>query len=221
MLLHRRQLVSAAVLAAPAVTTGLVRVRGAETATTTPEGPKSSATPAETAAWKTPRTLGDAKAKNTVQEFFSLTCTHCAAFAQGTFPEVQKRLIDTGKVLWVFHDFPLDRVALEAAMVARALPPDRYEPFIAELFASQDRWAFATGINYTDELWKMAALAGMNRATFDAATGDTALRDWILARQSEDEKRYGIDATPTFLVNGQKHSGEMGYEEFAKLIPNA
>ena len=82
-----------------------------------------------------------------MNEFFSLTCTHCAAFARETMPQVKKDLIDTGKVRWVFHDFPLDQVALTAAMVARYLPPDRYEPFINALFASQDRWAFARGVN--------------------------------------------------------------------------
>ena len=70
----------------------------------------------------------------------------------------------------MFRDFPLDQVALTASMVAHYLPPDRYEPFIMALFASQDRWAFARGINTTDELWKMAALAGMCEA--DLRQGD-------------------------------------------------
>ncbi len=172
------------------------------------------------AAQETPRGLGSASAKSVVQEYFSLTCTHCAAFAKESFPQIEKNLIETGKVRWEFRDFPLDRVALQAAMVARAFPPERYTPFVLALLASQDRWAFASGVDSTDELWKTAALAGMNRATFDAAIADTALRDWILAQQSADEKKYGIDATPTFLVNGEKHSGEMSYEQFAKLIPS-
>lgn len=179
------------------------------------------ATVIQTQAWEAPRTLGKPDAKNVVQEFFSLTCTHCAAFAQNTFPQVEKNLIDTGKVRWVFHDFPLDRVALQAAMVARALPPERYTPFVLALFSSQDRWAFAQGVDTKDEIWKLAALAGMSRATFDAAWDDTALRDWIIAQQTADQKKYGIDSTPTFLINGQKQAGDMGYAEFAKLIPSA
>ena len=173
------------------------------------------------AAWETPRGLGSAEAKTEVQEFFSLTCTHCAAFARTTFPRVEKDLIGTGKVRWVFRDFPLDRVALQAAMVARALPPDRYTPFVLALLSSQDRWAFAQGVDSRDEIWKMAALAGMSRATFDAAWDDAALRDWIVAQQAEAEKKYGIDSTPSFLINGKKASGEMDYSQFAKLIANA
>ena len=107
------------------------------------------------------RAVGDPKAPVQVMEFFSLTCTHCAAFARETFPQVKSELIDKGKLHYVFRDFPLDRVALLGEMVARALPPDRYEPFLLAMFRTQDRWAFAQGVNSTEEIGKMAALAGL------------------------------------------------------------
>ncbi len=167
------------------------------------------------------RAIGSPDAKVTVVEFFSLTCTHCAAFSRETMPQVEQNLIQPGKVRFVFRDFPLDQVALTAAMVARYLPPSQYEPFVAALFANQDRWAFARGVNSTDELWKMAALAGMSRATFDQAIADTTLRNWILQQQQADQDRWKIDATPSFVINGQKYSGEMNYDAFSKLIPAA
>jgi protein-disulfide isomerase len=167
------------------------------------------------------RSIGKPDAKVTAQEFFSLTCTHCAAFARETFPQINSELIDTGKLRWVFRDFPLDQVALLAAMVARYLPPDRYEPFVMALFANQDRWAFAQGVNTTDELWKTAALAGMARATFDQAIADDALKTWIMQQREADAKQWSIDATPSFVINGQKYSGEMSFDAFRKLIPDA
>ena len=169
---------------------------------------------------KTVRSVGDPAAKVTVIEFFSLTCTHCAAFSRETMPQVEKELIQPGKVRVVYHDFPLDQVALTAAMVARYLPPERYYPFVTALFANQDRWAFARGINTTDELWKMAALAGMSRTTFDQAIADNDLKSWILQQQQEDQDRYKIDSTPSFVINDQKHAGEMSYDAFRKLIPD-
>ncbi|WP_428493181.1 DsbA family protein [Rhodopila sp.] len=165
------------------------------------------------------RFIGKPDAKVTVGEYFSLTCTHCAAFAQGTFPEVKKKLIDTGDVRWVFHDYPLDQVALTGAMVARYLPVDRYEPFVNALFASQDRWAFGRGNDPTEELWKIAGLAGMSRATFDKAIADTGLRDWIVQQQKADTEEWKIDSTPSFVINRQKYAGEMSYDAFRKLIP--
>ncbi len=168
----------------------------------------------------TPRTHGPADAKVTVQEFFSLTCTHCAAFSRETMPLIDKDLIEPGRVRFVYRDFPLDQVALIAAMVARYFPPEGYYPFITALFANQDRWAFARGVNTTDELWKTAALAGMSRSTFDQAIADTDLRNWILQQQADDQKRWGIDSTPSFVINNQKYAGEMSYDAFRKLIPN-
>jgi protein-disulfide isomerase len=165
------------------------------------------------------RSVGSKDAKVVVGEYFSLTCTHCAAFARETMPKIKSQLIDTGKLRWVYHDFPLDQVALTAAMVARHLPVDRYEPFVNALFASQDRWAFARGVNSTDELAKMAALAGMSRTSFDAAVADTALRNWILQQQQADQDKWKIDSTPSFVVNNQKYAGEMSFEAFSKLLP--
>jgi protein-disulfide isomerase len=165
------------------------------------------------------RFVGKPDAKVTVGEYFSLTCTHCAAFAQETYPEIKKNLIDTGTVKWVFHDYPLDQVALTASMVARYLPVDRYEPFILALFASQNRWAFSRGIDTNEELWKVAGLAGMSRTTFDKAIGDTGLRDWIIQQQKADTDEWKIDSTPSFVINNQKYAGEMSYDAFRKLIP--
>ena len=167
------------------------------------------------------RFIGKPDAKTTVIECFSLTCIHCAAFATETMPKIKAELIDTGKVRWVFHDYPLDQIALLAAQVARYLPVDRYEPFIDALFATQDRWAFAREANHTEELWKTAGLAGMSRATFDKAVADNDLKTWILKQQQADGDKWQIDSTPSFVINGTKYSGEMTFDAFRKLIPNA
>ena len=170
---------------------------------------------------RTERTLGSPDAPVTVLEFFSLTCTHCAAFSRTTFPRVKTELIDTGKIRFVFNDFPLDKVALAAAAVARTLPPERYEPFVQALFANQDRWAFGRGIDNKEELWKTAALAGMSRPIFDAAYEDVALKEWIIAEQNAAQLRYKIEATPSFVINGHKSSGALDFKGFSDLITSA
>lgn len=172
------------------------------------------------------RSIGRADAPVVVREFFSLTCSHCAAFHRDTMPQVKKDLVETGKVRFVFHDFPLDQVALTAAVVARYLPAQSYEPFVSALLATQDRWAFARGVNTTEELAKMAALAGLARAQFDAAVADQATRNALLAAQANDGKAYGIDATPSFVLNGpgatnRKESGARPYSDFARLVQQA
>ncbi len=167
------------------------------------------------------RTLGQDTAPVTMQEWFSLTCTHCAAWSSEVFPEVKAKLIDTGKLRYIYRDFPLDQVALTAAMVARALPAARYEAFVANLLATQDRWAFARDVDSTAELFKRAALAGMPRATFDATVADQALRTAILAEQQRGADKYKIDSTPTFVVDEKPHAGEQPYEAIAGFVAAA
>ena len=167
------------------------------------------------------RILGNSSAPVTMQEWFSLTCTHCAAWSQGVFPEVKAKLIDSGKVRFIYRDFPLDQVALTAAMVARALPPERYEAFVSTLLASQDRWAFARDVNPTEELFKRAALAGMPRSVFDSTVADAGLRTAILNEQQGGVDKYSIDSTPTFIINEKPHAGEQPYDAIAKFVSTA
>lgn len=170
---------------------------------------------------ETERSIGSPKAPVTVLEFFSLTCPHCAEFGTVTMPEVKSKLVDTGKVRFVYHDFPLDQIALKAAQVSRYLPDNEYYPFIEALFASQNDWAFQEGENYKAHIFKYAALAGMDQATYDKAWNDEALGKWILKGQQEAEKTYKVDATPTFIINGQKHPGAMDYDTFAGIVTKA
>lgn len=172
------------------------------------------------------RAIGSATAPVVVQEFFSLTCSHCAAFHRTTMPQVKKDLIETGKLRFVFQDFPLDQIALMAAAVARALPEASYEPFCSALLASQDRWAFARGVNTTEEIFKIAALAGMSRPAFDAAIGNEAMKTAILKAREEFTRVYDIQATPSFVFNGAgaknlKESGARPFDDFARLVQQA
>ena len=158
---------------------------------------------------------GSATAKNVVEEWFSFTCPHCARFAADVYPEIKTKLIDTGKLRWVFREFTRNKLDLAAGMVARSLPPSRYLPFVDALFAGQAEWAFNQQVDPMDELAKMAALAGMPRDSFDKVTNDDALRTAMLAAQTEAEQKYNIDSTPTFIINGKAQSGEMPYDRFA------
>ena len=167
------------------------------------------------------RSLGSPDAKVQVVEWFSLTCTHCAGFQKETFPQVRAKLIDTGRIRYTWRDYPLDQVALTAAMVARALPAERYEPFISALLASQDRWAFARGVNSTEELAKYAALAGMSRETFNGAVGDAGLKRAILTTQEDAEKTNKVTSTPSFVINGKLTAGAVSYGDFEKAVDAA
>ena len=168
-----------------------------------------------------PRVEGADTAKTYVQEWYSFTFPHCARFAADVYPEIKAKLIDTGKIRYEFCEFPRDRVDLAAALVARSLPASRYEPFMLALLASQQQWAFNRDSDPMDELAKEAALAGMPREVFNKVTNDDALKTALLAKQSDAQQKYAIDSTPTFIVNGKAHPGELTFQEFAALTAAA
>ena len=173
------------------------------------------------------RSIGSPKAPVTAIEYFSLTCTHCAHFANATMPEVKPKLVDTGKLQIIYRDFPLDAVALMAAQVARYVPPEEYYPFIEALFASQDNWAFVPVTDpshppdYKALLYPYAALAGMDQSTYNTAVADQKLRAFILQGQQEAETMYHVNATPTFIINGKTFQGAMDYTDFAATVASA
>ncbi|MDJ0390811.1 thioredoxin domain-containing protein [Roseomonas sp. E05] len=167
------------------------------------------------------RSAGPADAPVTVQEFFSLTCTHCAAFHRETWPRVKQELVEKGKMRMVWRDFPLDQLALAAAQVARALPPERYEGFISALLASQERWAFNRNADNIAEIAKVAALAGMNRQQVDAAINDEALRRAILEERLKAEQQYKVNSTPTFVFGSKVVPGALSFDRFAQLVQEA
>jgi protein-disulfide isomerase len=168
------------------------------------------------------RGIGRAEAPVRVLEFFSLTCSHCAAFHRETYPQVKRDFVETGTVRLVWRDFPLDQLALTAAMVARSLPAERYEGFIGALLASQDRWAFARGADPLDELARMAALAGMGRPQYDQVRQDEALRRGILEQRLLAEREYSVQSTPSFAfirgTNTRNQSGSIAFDRFRQLV---
>jgi protein-disulfide isomerase len=130
--------------------------------------------------------MGSESAPITVIEYASMTCPHCAHFSETTFPELKKRYIDTGKVRFLFREFPLDQLAFAGFLLARCGGPDKYFPMIETLFAQQRDWVVQK------PLQPMRAIA------------------------SQASDKFGVNSTPTFFVNGKRLAGALSIEEMEK-----
>ena len=163
-------------------------------------GPASAAPTVEEAMAE--RSLGRADAKLVVYEYASLTCPHCAKFHADVLPEVKKKYIDTGKVRWVYRDYPLDGRAAVAAMAARCAPKERYFPFLDALFKSQETWGRAPDVHAA--LAPIARLAGLSQADYDACVKNEALLKAIAKVAEEATAQFQVNSTPSFVAGGKK-----------------
>ena len=162
------------------------------------------------------KALGAADAPVTIVEYASMTCSHCATFHTTTFPELKKKYIDTGKVRFIFREFPFEPVATAAFMLARCMPDDKYFPMVSTLFETQKAWAF--GNDPAAGLLQVARQAGMSQQEFEKCLTDQALADKVQASALYANKELGVNATPTFFINGKKLSGALAMTEWDKEL---
>ncbi|HVC51845.1 MAG TPA: DsbA family protein [Stellaceae bacterium] len=162
------------------------------------------------------RILGKPDAPITIIEYASLTCPHCRHFETEVLPTLKKKWIDTGKARLILRDYPLDAPALRAAMVARCAPPDRFYPFIETLFDNQEQWAGASDPDA--ELQKLALLGGMTKKQFTDCLADKTMENEVIGSRLAATQQLGVDATPTFFINGTKFDGDPTIEAFNELL---
>ncbi len=161
--------------------------------------------------------LGKADAKVTVVEYGSMTCGHCANFATKVFPDLKTKYIDSGKVRFIFREFPLDNLAAAASMLARCAGGDKTFPMIETLYEKQGDWAFTSG-NPVPKLFDIAKQAGFTQESFDKCLTDQKLLDQITGQRSRANEAFGVSATPTFFVNGKRLQETPTVAAFEKVI---
>jgi protein-disulfide isomerase len=161
------------------------------------------------------RSLGKDDAPVTIVEYASMTCPHCAHFHETTFPELKKRYIDTGKVRFIFREFPLDPLAAGAAMLARCADKDKFFPMIETLFQLQRQWAVEKPI---PPLLAIAKQAGFTEQSFNTCLSDQKMLDAMQAEQKRATDKFQVNSTPTLFVNGKMQKGGVSIDELAKVI---
>ncbi len=162
--------------------------------------------------------IGDPKASVTVIEYASMTCPHCADFQEKTFPDIKKKYIDTGKIRYIFREFPLDNLAAAVFMLARCnadTNADKYFSFVDVMFRQQRTWAVEKPL---DPLLTLSKQAGFTKESFDACLSNQKILDGIEAIRQRAVDKFKVNSTPSFFINGKLYSGAMSTEEMSKAI---
>ncbi len=146
--------------------------------------------------------LGDTKAPIAIVEYASLTCPHCAVFHNKILTNIKKDFIDTGKAYLIYRDYPLDRWAFQASVLAHAAGEKRFFPALEILFKKQNQWTASN--NITEELAAIGKMLGVPRAKFDEALADEKLGESILLDRMVGANDYKVNSTPTIFINGDR-----------------
>ena len=157
--------------------------------------------------------LGQENAPVTIIEYASMTCPHCAHFHETTYPELKKKYIDTGKVRFIFREFPLDQLAAAAFMLARCGSKDRYFPMIETLFQQQKDWVVQRPLQ---PLMAIAKQAGLSEQAFNECLKNQQVLDGIEEVRQRAAQKFNVQSTPTFFINGKLFRGTVTMAELEK-----
>lgn len=160
--------------------------------------------------------LGDPDAPVKIVEYMSMTCPHCADFHNDTFKRIVADYVDTGKVQFIVREFPFDPRATAAAMLARCAPDDKFFPMVDVLMQQQANWARAQ--DAASALFDISKLAGFTQESFEACLTNQKLVDDVNAVRKKAAEEFGVNSTPTFLINGKRYPGNMSVETMSALI---
>lgn len=164
------------------------------------------------------RVLGKDDAPVTLVEYASLTCPHCATFAKDVLPGLKKEYVETGKVKLIYRDYPLDNVAMRAAIMARCVPKERYFGLLETLFATQSNWARAA--DPSAALQRVGAIAGLSAENYEACIANKEIFDGVVAIRAKGDQDK-LTGTPYFMLDGRPYKGDSSLADFRKQLDAA
>ena len=156
---------------------------------------------------------GDKNAPVTIIEFSDYECPFCTRFYTQTLVQIQKEYIDTGKVKFVYRDFPLGfhQNAQKAAEAAEcAGEQDKYFELHDKLFDNGVAGGVASFKQFAGQI-------GLNQGDFDNCLDSGKMASEV-KKDFQDGQSYGVSGTPAFFVNGQVISGAQPFSAFKQMI---
>ena len=168
--------------------------------------------------------LGSDTAEYLLVEYASMSCVHCANFHNNEFPKIKKNFIDTGKLKFIYKDFPLDRPAMFASMVANCFTGDQYFEVLSSLYRSQKAWVIESDNSgkFYSAIHKILKVHGISLQKVLECVDDKSeinKKTWnrIISSRLEGQKD-GVNSTPSFFLNGKKLEEPLNYELIQKLL---
>ena len=160
---------------------------------------------------------GDPNAKINIITYESLTCSHCADFHKNVYPNLKTEFIDKGLVKIEFRHFPLDISALNASKIGQC-NNDGKSDLVHILFSGQKKWARGKTPNEAKKYLKKFLEDENISVEFEKCLKDKTIEDYVLNDRIEGVKKFGVNATPTIIINEKKFDKSLNYKNLKKYL---
>ena len=163
-------------------------------------------------------TFGDINAPVTIIEYASLTCGHCKYFHRDVFSPLKVQFIDSGKLRFIYRHYPLNKPALQAALLLSCLPTnaERYS-LLNPLYVSQGKWGHSSAHkNQPGALRQL--FPNLSDTEYEACLTDKTREEALLSEQMRAQKELGINSTPTIFINGNLYRGQKSLKAMSEAI---
>ncbi|MGZ3172507.1 MAG: DsbA family protein [Croceibacterium sp.] len=182
--------------------------------------------------------LGNPAAPTKLMEFVSYTCPHCGHFFKEADGPIKIALVQPGKVSVEIHHVIRDPVDYAAVVLAECGDPRKFFGNHDMFFAQQDKWIakIQATSKAQQQRWyagtvpaRMRAIAsdagfydmmetrGYTRSQVDACINDGKKVDALLKQSQADNEKYGVDSTPSFVLNGKTLDAH-SWDELQKVL---
>ena len=151
--------------------------------------------------------IGADSAKVTIIEYASPTCPACKYFHDDILPELKETYVDTGKVKFVFREYPIHEPDVPAYVLAACAGEGKFFEVLDDLFANQVGVVTAAQSGaLKPALQTIGKRHGIEtEAQFDACMANRDYRTALADKFQVATEKWEVDSTPTFIVNGEKH----------------
>ena len=165
----------------------------------------------------TPLVKSDADKTVDVIEFSSFSCSHCAAFHNETLNEIKESDVYKN-INYYIVDYPLNQAAFYASMIANC-NSDIKPSYIDSVYENYNVWTKSeTGEEIIELLNNYGLQLGLEDEQLQSCLNNESLQNNILSLQVAAQSNFGVQSTPTFLIDGEKLEGNRPSSEFIKAI---
>lgn len=160
--------------------------------------------------------IGDPNAPVKIVEYMATTCGHCAKFHKMSFPQIQKDLINEGKVQFTVRQMVWDPVAMAISKLLACGPKENYFNMLKVYMDTQPQWSKSK--NIIGELKKLARMGGLSEEQFGQCLNDKDLHEKLLSVMTSGQDQLNVRSTPTFFVNGERVEGAVPYTTIKNMV---